>query len=790
MSAPIEEARAAAEAYATSGEQIADELRWLDLQLQALILDRRREPSVDPLAPFKGLVISDAEVARLLATHAGATSSDDGNTAVESRRLRQEADRLDAEIETRRVATIAAAGPQPTPHVSLLHLARQFRLTRFEERCVLICLAPELDLKYQTLYAYAQDDVTRLKPSVGLVLSLLRGGAEPPAIGTSAARAVFEPTASLRRYRLLRVGERAQAIDTAAGGPGGDAPPSDIATPWLSRPLTLDDRIVNHLLGLPRMDTRLAPVARLVPSPSQSAAGFAASPLTASEDLRLRARRLIHAQFDRATGAAQNLIIHFHGPAGAGKRTLAEAICHDLDLPLIVGDARKMVSGPMPVEEAIWLLGREAILTRAALCVTYVDVLLADPVKHEAALDAILETARALSRLTFVLGERAWSPRDLTNTLVFVPQAIARPTAGTSQPLWVRALTGPDGQALPEIAGDVDAGLLASRFPLGPSQIRDVMATAAGLARWRMTVSDRDMDARPTITSTDLTTACRTHASPRLGALARKIEPRYAWRDIVLPDDQLAQLRELCDQALLRDVVYGRWRFDARLSLGKGLSALFSGPPGTGKTMAAEVIAGALQLDLYQIDLSQVVSKYIGESEKNLHQIFTEAQASHAILFFDEADALFGKRSEVKDAHDRYANIEVGYLLQKMEEYEGIAILATNVRHHLDDAFVRRLQFIVEFPFPDEEFRRRIWEVIFPREAPLGDDVDLALLAREVKLAGGNIKNIALASAFLAARDGGPIGMPHLMAAARREHEKSGRTWNEHAAGTRAARTL
>jgi SpoVK/Ycf46/Vps4 family AAA+-type ATPase len=194
--------------------------------------------------------------------------------------------------------------------------------------------------------------------------------------------------------------------------------------------------------------------------------------------------------------------------------------------------------------------------------------------------------------------------------------------------------------------------------------------------------------------------------------------------------------------------------------------------------MAAEIVAGELGLDLYKIDLSQVVSKYIGETEKNLHRIFQEAQASDAILFFDEADALFGKRSEVKDAHDRYANVEIGYLLQKMEEYEGVTILATNLRKNLDDAFVRRMQFIIEFPFPDEEHRRKIWRVIFPREAPLGDEVDFDMLAREVKLAGGNIKNIALRAAFHAASEGRVIGMPHLLQAARREHQKLGRAWD------------
>jgi SpoVK/Ycf46/Vps4 family AAA+-type ATPase len=195
--------------------------------------------------------------------------------------------------------------------------------------------------------------------------------------------------------------------------------------------------------------------------------------------------------------------------------------------------------------------------------------------------------------------------------------------------------------------------------------------------------------------------------------------------------------------------------------------------------MAAEVLGHELQLDLYRIDLSQVINKYLGETEKNLDRIFTAAENSNAILFFDEADALFGKRSEVRDSHDRYANIEISYLLQKMEEYQGISILATNLKQNLDEAFMRRLQAVVEFPFPDEEYRRRIWESMFPKEAPLGADVRFDILAKEVRLAGGNIKNMALVAAFHAAADGGTIRMTHLIQAAHREHQKIGRSWSE-----------
>jgi hypothetical protein len=264
-----------------------------------------------------------------------------------------------------------------------------------------------------------------------------------------------------------------------------------------------------------------------------------------------------------------------------------------------------------------------------------------------------------------------------------------------------------------------------------------------------------------------------------LAALAHKFVFPYGWDDLVLPPDQYEQLREICTRASHRDLVYNRWGFGRKLAHGRGLHVLFSGPPGTGKTMAAAIIANELDLDLYRIDLAQVVSKYIGETEKNLERVFVAAEHSGAVLFFDEADALFGKRSDVKDAHDRYANIEISYLLQRMEEYDGLAILATNVRQHLDEAFLRRLQVSVEFPFPDEEHRRRIWATLFPAEAPLGPDVDFDLLARELKLAGGNLKNIALAAAFYAAAKGTTINLAHLARAALREHEKLGRSWDE-----------
>jgi SpoVK/Ycf46/Vps4 family AAA+-type ATPase len=231
----------------------------------------------------------------------------------------------------------------------------------------------------------------------------------------------------------------------------------------------------------------------------------------------------------------------------------------------------------------------------------------------------------------------------------------------------------------------------------------------------------------------------------------------------------------ICATIRQRPTVYGDWGFDRKLSLGKGLIALFSGPSGTGKTMSAEIIANELGLDLYKINLSAVVSKYIGETEKNLEHIFGEAQDSDAILFFDEADALFGKRSEVKDAHDRYANIETAYLLQRTEEYSGLVILASNIKKNMDEAFVRRIHFMLDFPFPEEAERLEIWRRTFPAQAPQSEDIDLPFLARKLKIAGGNIRNIILTAAFMAAEDAEPIGMRQLVRGASYEYQKMGK---------------
>jgi SpoVK/Ycf46/Vps4 family AAA+-type ATPase len=316
------------------------------------------------------------------------------------------------------------------------------------------------------------------------------------------------------------------------------------------------------------------------------------------------------------------------------------------------------------------------------------------------------------------------------------------------------------------LAGTDDTGDAPAKFRLSLGQIAEAAEIARIAARTRG-------DEQPTPADLDL--GARRASASRLGDLAARLEPGFTWDDLVLPEKQKEVLGSISAYLRHRDLVLSAWGYERSVARNQGLKVLFAGESGTGKTMASRVLARELGLEIFRLDLATVVSKYIGETEKNLDRVFAAADGSNAILFFDEADALFGKRSEVKDAHDRYANIEVAYLLQKMETYPGAVILATNYRHNIDQAFLRRLDFVIDFPFPEAEDRERIWRLLLPAEAPLLDDVDVPFLAQQFKLSGGSIRNASLAAAFLAADDGGVIGMRHLVRGVALEYQKLGR---------------
>jgi len=713
-------------AYADNWEHLADELAWLDLLLSAHVAQAQAIATNTRNPALAGLYISGEEIDRLLAAPRAPAPPASWQAPIDE--------------HARGIAARRGASEASGQYLALPRLAQLFGLSPWEERIVLICLAPELDRRYEKLYAYLQDDITRRRPSVDLALSLLFEAAEDRA----AARVLFAAAAPLRRYGLVQLVEDAQI-------PTGHR---------LSQFLKLDDRIVDFLLDLPVPPEGVERFARLqAPLPDPPSAERAAQ-LT-----DLVRERLLNNQPGR-----QELIIHLHGPYGIGKRALAETVCAALERPLLVIDVTGWLSGPPPIEPALQLALREAMLQPAAIFVDQFDRLIAapttDPTTDHLHLAELLEAIKIFGWLTFLSGERMWSPPARLRPPGLI--SVEFQPAGYAE----RAVAWSEGLALAGVAtapAAIDA--LASKFHFTAGQVKEVIAAIGP-------------SGAPTPALADVYRAARSLRGPILDGLAQKIESRYTWDDIVLPVDALRQLRELCDEISLRCLVYGEWGFERKLVRGRGLAALFSGPSGTGKTMVAEIIAGELGLDLYRIDLSGVVSKYIGETEKNLSTIFSEAERVNAVLFFDEADALFGKRSEVKDSHDRYANLEISYLLQRIEVYEGIVILASNLKKNLDDAFLRRLHFIIEFPFPDERHRQRIWEGLFPAEAPRAAEIDFDFLSKRFVLAGGNIKNIVLHAAFLAAAERAAanghgadvqVTMEHLIRATKREYDKLGK---------------
>lgn len=494
---------------------------------------------------------------------------------------------------------------------------------------------------------------------------------------------------------------------------------SDAALPLAERPIKLHDRLAAFLLGNrldePRPDARMRTEELAAYDPGRKGA------LESLREVLARASRLpvivcgpdAHALLSRATG-----------------RGLVVVQARDMDDTALMADAHLM-----------------AALERRFVCFEGLEDL--EPGERLKVMRAI---DRRSERCVFAAGGRGASVvlGDRTTLVVDIDMT----SFAERESAW-RELTGID-----------DVEDVSAKFRLAIGQIVE----AAEVARLAAAGRGEELPTGP-----DLDLGARQASSSRLGELAARLTPANSWKDVVLPDRQMEMLNSIQAYLRHRDLVLSQWGYDRAVARNQGLKVLFAGESGTGKTMSAQVLAKELGLDIFRVDLATIVSKYIGETEKNLDRIFSAAEGSNAILFFDEADALFGKRSEVGDSHDRYANIEVAYLLQKMEGYPGAVILATNFRKNIDDAFLRRLDFVIDFPFPEPPDRQRIWKKLLPVEAPVGDDVDLEFLARQFKLSGGAIRNCSLAGAFLAAEDGHTIEMKHLVRAVALEYNKLGR---------------
>lgn len=592
-------------------------------------------------------------------------------------------------------------------------LAHRLGLSAFERDVLLLCAAMELDSSIGSLCAAAQADPSRPFPTFALALTLF----DAPAWD------VLSPERPLRYWRLIEINQ-----------PGGQ--------PLTTSALRADERIVSYVKGLNYLDDRLAPlVGSLDVSPGTAA--LPPSQQTVADTISDRLKRL---------SAGENVpVIQLLGTDTSSKQLVAAQVAKTLGLLVYRLPLALLPTHAPELETFARLWQRESMLLPLAL---YLDGVAGDGETPQTGTSASLN--RLLSRIGGIVFV------DTRDVLPGVPEnslrvEVAKPTPAEQKETWAAAL----GEA-----AEPTPALLAAQFNLGVTSIHHIVSRLAA-----------DIAIANPPAHEHLWAACLTSTRPRLDALAQRIEAKATWDDLVLPPAETALLRQIAAQVGQRSTVYETWGFARKMSRGLGISALFAGDSGVGKTMAAEVIASDLLLNLYRIDLSAVVSKYIGETEKNLRRLFDAAEDGGAILFFDEADALFGKRSEVKDSHDRYANIEINYLLQRMEAYGGLAILATNRQSALDPAFMRRLRFVVNFPHPSAAQRKAMWEKVFPKETPT-EELDFDRLAR-LNLTGGNISSIALSAAFQAAEAGVPVTMPLIMESARTELRKQGRVVNE-----------
>jgi SpoVK/Ycf46/Vps4 family AAA+-type ATPase len=514
----------------------------------------------------------------------------------------------------------------------------------------------------------------------------------------------------LRYWRLIEVGD----------------------APLLKASLRIDERILQFLIGVPAVDERLE--ALVHPLDLNSAQNVANRVSNFSQVIQMGV-----SHWTRTPIANEPILLVSNN--GSARQTAFIEICREMNLRPCSVHAADIPATPVEREQFARLWTREFVLGGNALCIKTDD---SDNYRN---ISSLLDNLSAPVAVEI-------EPGSAVECLNGLRLHLTPMSAPDRKRIWTEHL-GPVAQ---QMNGYLDRIVEHFLFDEPGIQI------SATTAREEMAAKETS-DAGPVIWH-----ICRQHARRSLNNLAQRLEPRGAWDDLVLPAQQIDMLRQVVIHVRRRAIVNEDWGFGARYERGLGLSVLFTGTSGTGKTMAAELIAGELDLDLYRVDLASVVSKYIGETEKNLRKIFDAAEESSAILLFDEADALFGKRSEVRDSHDRYANLEVSYLLQRIESYRGVAILTTNMQHALDTAFMRRIRFIVQFPFPDTGSRARIWQRIFPPATPV-DLVDFDRLA-QLNVSGGVIRNIAMHAAFLAADDQTAIGMKHLLAASRTEYSK------------------
>ncbi len=732
------------EQYSSSEEYLWDHLRRIDCLIRAYVVRWLHTIGKDkPSNTWGMLQVSDAEINRYL--HLDFIPPDlnhlPSDLYSQLHLYWEQAELLEALIRER------VSNTDETVTLRFHQLQQKLNLTSLERDVLLIGLLGELDERYRRLFAYLQDDATRSRASIDLIINILQP--VQPDIGF--LRSLFDSSAPLQTFHLIEI----------AADERKDLPPH-------LRSVEVDRRIVSYVMGQDATDNRLSKYVSCTGKRVVWEEIF-------SDREHLENLKRLASWLSTRQKAVTGVTFFLYGTYGSGRLKVAQAICTALEQELIVVQTDRLLHSGENWERMVDLVYREARLYKRPVYWTGCENLLrADQSAHM--WDYLVTAAEAYLGITFFASQTFWEPIDHFTEAIFIRLDFPIPSFEIRKQIWLAQLDIFEGFSQPVPDPDYLAHLLANNFQLTEKQIENARVSAQNLA-------NRRDPANPLLTVDDLYTGCRLQSNQQLVSMARRVEPHstLTFENLILPPANRKKLDELRSRVRNRNYVYTHLGFEQRLSLGTGLIALFAGSSGTGKTMAAELLAKDQGVDLYKIDLSAVVSKWVGETEKNMSTIFKQAQSSNAILFFDEADALFGKRGEVKEAQDRWANLEVNYLLQRIEEYTGVVIMASNLGQNIDDAFMRRIHMIIDFPFPDAEARLKIWKGMFPPKVQPPSDNELQVLAERFKLAGGSLKNIVIDAAFRAlnalpeTETLERISQRHLVVSVAREYQKQGK---------------
>lgn len=716
--------------YSSDEEYLTDLLAFLDIILNIACAYKGMNESSAPLnvadTHLRGLSISPAEIVDSLLSY----RLDERAKGV-SPEIKRQVELAYTHIERRLTASSTAGF---TPRV--IQLFKKFRLSNFERFLLLLSLSSASDRKYESIYAFLHNNIKEELPTKGLAISL------------------YKMFYDLEDYHIGRAikgeGNFFRFLAESAAGSGSE--------PGLADNIILRRRVSGFIRGINLIDQELADIATFFDK-TERLDGMC---IREEEYIRIETyiKEILH-----NVGRVGN-VLNLYGQNGIGKKHLLKYAAQILGFNLIFVDYAKLkLQQHSAIRRLLDKVYLEYILTGSVPCFINMDQDQSSDDEQDAGRTRDMRLVSAIEYIAKEFWFAVWLSKvkedELTaHNIHLMSVELPMLTVGERIVLWEAACRGL------ELAGDVDTVLCANQYILTPKSIKDVLDTANCLAV---------CEGRSVIERGDILRGVKQHSLNQLGRYATLINAVFTWDDLVIDEDQKRKMQMICNQMKYRNIVGEEWGFHKKTPYGRGLCAMFFGSPGTGKTMAVQVMANELGLDLYRIDLSQLVSKYIGETEKNISGLFKKAKNINALLFFDEADSLFAKRSEVKDANDRNANAETAHLLQKLEDYEGITILATNYVNNIDDAFKRRIKFMINFVFPTPEVRLKLWKKIIPRTAVLEEEIDFAFFAENFELAGSNIKEILTNAAYIAASEHSGLANRHIVEAVKLNFEKYGK---------------